>query len=63
LADPDWEPLRVLFADDEVVRRIALVSAGGLLLTAFIFFRPPLVRARNARLKSRPTEGGNIAGA
>jgi hypothetical protein len=30
-----------LFGHDELVRRTALVSAAGLLVTAFVFFRPP----------------------
>jgi hypothetical protein len=35
---PRW--LR-LFGYDELLRRAALVSAAGLLVTAFVFFRPP----------------------
>jgi hypothetical protein len=32
--------LLALFADDAIVRRTALASAAGLVVTAFVFFRP-----------------------
>ncbi len=36
-----WERLVAVFARDAVVRRTAAFSALGLLVTAFVFFRPP----------------------
>ncbi|HMF17895.1 MAG TPA: hypothetical protein VKE98_11850 [Gemmataceae bacterium] len=34
-----WERLLSVFAGDTLVRRTALASAAGLLVTAFVFFR------------------------
>src|ERR1700730_11922885 len=39
-ADPSWDRLLAVFARDALVRRTALASAAGLLVTAFVFFRP-----------------------
>jgi hypothetical protein len=50
-----------LFAHDMTVRRTALASAAGLLVTAFVFFRPTAASPK----KSSPKEprSGNMAGA
>jgi len=40
LADDHQPGLLSLFAKDAIVRRTALASAVGLLVTAFVFFRP-----------------------
>jgi O-antigen ligase len=50
-----------LFAQDGTVRRTALASAAGLLVTAFVFFRP----TASSPKKSSPKEprSGNMAGA
>lgn len=43
---PIWERIVRLFAEDTTVKRTALASALGLLVTAWVFFRPrPPVRA------------------
>jgi hypothetical protein len=34
-----WERFFAVFAEDALVRRTALASAAGLLVTAFVFFR------------------------
>ena len=36
---PGWNRLLTVFAADTLVRRTALASAAGLLVTAFVFFR------------------------
>jgi hypothetical protein len=36
-----WARLLHLFAEDAMVRRIATAGAGGLVVTAWVFFRPP----------------------
>ena len=36
---PGWNGLLTVFAGDTLVRRTALASAAGLLVTAFVFFR------------------------
>jgi hypothetical protein len=53
--------LMELFAQDVTVRRTALASAAGLLVTAFVFFRPTAPPPK----KSSPKEPrpGNMAGA
>jgi hypothetical protein len=38
-ADPGWDRLLAVFAHDTLVRRTALASAAGLVVTAFVFFR------------------------
>ncbi len=51
-----------LFAHDEVVRRTALASAAGLVVTALVFFRPAYLRAlRKSRAANLPP--GTFAGA
>jgi hypothetical protein len=59
---PRW--LR-LFGHDELLRRTALVSAAGLLVTAFVFFRPPhLTRpAWRPPRRNRRRPPHNMAGA
>jgi hypothetical protein len=37
--DPGWDRLVALFARDSLVRRTALASSAGLVITAFVFFR------------------------
>jgi hypothetical protein len=55
-------PVLPLFADDVTVRRTAIAGAIGLIVTAFVFFRPNAsVRARNAVSKKPPTD--TMAGA
>jgi hypothetical protein len=41
---PGWERLLSVFAGDTLVRRTALASAAGLLVTAFVFFRRGRIR-------------------
>lgn len=36
---PGWERFLSVFAGDTIVRRTALASAAGLVVTAFVFFR------------------------
>jgi hypothetical protein len=55
------DPYLVLFAQDPVVRRTALVSAAGLVVTAMVFFRPKFFRSRKFKSKFPPP--GNFAGA
>jgi hypothetical protein len=52
--DPEWSRVLRLFAHDGTVRKTALASAVGLLVTAFVFFRPGLLAARRARHKQPP---------
>jgi len=58
-----WPRIVITFAEDSVVRRIALVGAAGLLVTAVVFFRPALVRAKAARARLRKSDMNNFAGA
>jgi hypothetical protein len=56
--------LLAVFAQDAMVRRTALASAAGLLVTAFVFFRPQRGRAGDARGSSgKFPPPGNFAGA
>ena len=53
--------LLVLFAEDTVVRRTALASALGLLVTAFVFFRPRgfvLFKSRKDKARVPPPVAG-----
>lgn len=55
-----------LFAQDSTVRRTALASAVGLVVTAFVFFRPGLLRSKKPPPKSRrppPPPPATLAGA
>jgi cytochrome bd-type quinol oxidase subunit 2 len=61
LGDRIWN----LFAQDSVVRRTALACALGLVVTAYVFFRPPNF-FRNMLRKAKSNQApppGNIAGA
>ncbi len=40
IVGPGWDRLLEVFARDTLVRRTALASAAGLLVTALVFFRP-----------------------
>jgi hypothetical protein len=54
-------PVLALFAGDVTVRRTAIAGAVGLIVTAFVFFRPNAsVLARNASSKKPPSD--TIAG-
>ena len=50
-----------LFAQDATVRRTALASAAGLVVTAFVFFRPTAPSAKKSSQKE--PKPGNMAGA
>jgi hypothetical protein len=58
-----WDRLVVTFAADGVVRRTAVASAAGLLVTTFVFFRPAVLRAKAARARLRKPSNGQFAGA
>jgi len=58
-----WQRLVATFAEDGVVRRTALVGAAGLGITALVFFRPAVLRAKAARARLRKTDVNNFAGA
>lgn len=45
-ATAGWGRVLGLFAHDAAVRRTSLASAVGLVVTAFVFFRPPQSRER-----------------
>jgi hypothetical protein len=53
-------PLIALYAHDLTVRRISLASAAGLMVTAFVFFRPVGWLRKREPKSDGPT---NIAGA
>jgi hypothetical protein len=60
-----WLRLVAVFARDRTVRRIAIASALGLLVTAGVFFRPPRL-ARRKRKEDNPSRrppGGGVVGA
>jgi len=61
-SDGLWSDLQAMFALDLAVRRTAVASAIGLLVTAWVFFRPRGVAAETTRKKHRPPPA-NIAGA
>jgi hypothetical protein len=42
--EPGWDRFLAVFARDALVRRTALASAAGLLVTAFVFFRRGRIR-------------------
>ena len=56
-----WSRLLAIFARDTTVRRTALASSLGLLVTAFVFFRPGLFRASGK--KSRNKQPPPVVGA
>ena len=53
-----WSLVLAAFARDAVVRRTTLGAGVGLLVTAFVFFRPP-----QSRSSTPPSPPGRIAGA
>jgi hypothetical protein len=59
---PEQSPPRLLelFALDGTVRRTALASAAGLVVTAFVFFRP---RTRSKKRSPNEPTPGSMAGA
>lgn len=61
--DPRLGRLLQVFAGDFMVRRTALVSAVGLLVTACVFFRTRAGPADRKKPSSHPTAPGNFAGA
>jgi hypothetical protein len=58
-----WWRIILLFANDTTLRRTAVASAIGLMVTAFVFFRPSSLsrRASSKQLKLPPP--ANMAGA
>jgi hypothetical protein len=60
MAEPPY--LLQLFAEDATVRRTGLASAAGLVVTAFVFFRPGGV-LRKKKGSSRRPPSGTMAGA
>ena len=61
--DSLWQRVVLTFAEDSVVRRTALAGAGGLFVTAIVFFRPAVLRAKAARARLRKDDVNNFAGA
>jgi hypothetical protein len=59
---PFEHPLLDLFAEDATVRRSSIASAIGLLVTAFVFFRPN-ASVFSRRSASRKPQRDTIAGA
>ena len=58
-----WLRLVALFAHDATLRRTALASALGLLVTAFVFFRRPRLPRRLSPRRRRLPPPPTIAGA
>ena len=58
--DPDSRLLR-LFAHDSTVRRTGVASALGLAVTAFVFFRPGVLRKKTTKPRRPPPS--TLAGA
>jgi hypothetical protein len=52
-----------LFAHDPALRRTAVASAVGLLVTACVFFRPPPRPAKRRRKRTTPPPPPSVAGA
>lgn len=61
LSDAGWPRLLVLFARDVVVRRTAVASALGLIVTACVFFQAP--KAGPAPVDTPARTPGNVVGA
>jgi hypothetical protein len=57
-----WSWLVAVFAQDVAVRRTATAAAAGLLVTAFVFFRPPTLWRRGGRQAQRAASN-NVVGA
>jgi hypothetical protein len=55
--------LVALFAHDATVRRTALGSAVGLLVTGCVFFRPPALARSAARKQTKTPPSQNVIGA
>ncbi len=51
--EPESRMLR-LFAHDSTVRRTTVASAVGLAVTAFVFFRPGVLRLKKTRVRRPP---------
>lgn len=58
--EPESRMLR-LFAHDSTVRRTTVASAVGLAVTAFVFFRPGVLRLKKTRVRRPPPS--TVAGA
>jgi len=61
--DSLWRRVVLTFAEDSIVRRTALAGAAGLFVTAIVFFRPAVLRAKAARARLRKEDVNNFAGA
>jgi hypothetical protein len=59
----DWRPVVRLFARDGTVRRTAVASSLGLLVTACLFFRPTDGGVRKVKRNPRLPPPPDIAGA
>ncbi len=59
-AEHGWGQVVALFARDALVRRTALASAIGLVVTACVFFRPPRLTLRP---KAERPSGSDVIGA
>ena len=59
---PERHPVLILFGEDTTVRRSALAAAVGLMITAFVFFRPHTPAAVQKR-SSRKSSPDSMAGA
>jgi len=57
-----WSRFLALFAHDATLRRTVIAGAIGLLVTAWVFFRP-INPARSSGQSSRMSPPGNIVGA
>ena len=63
-AQPEgWTRLLALFAHDAAIRRTALASAFGLMVTASVFFRPPPRPAPRKRRRTTAPPPPSVAGA
>jgi hypothetical protein len=58
-----WPRLVGLFARDPLVRRTALASAIGLVVTASVFFRPPRMSPAAPRVRAEKHATSNSVGA
>jgi len=58
-----WARLLALFARDAALRRTAVASAVGLLVTACVFFRPPLRPTPRKRKRTTAPPPPSVAGA
>jgi hypothetical protein len=58
-----WAHLAALFAHDATIRRTAIASAVGLMVTACIFFRPPRRPYPRKRKRTTAPPPPSVAGA